>query len=87
LEVNERTGLLKVKRISDGSICSLKKMDIPKESQVEALNKIRLMASVYNEHLISYKESFYDEINGHLCIAMELVELPDLSLMIRDALN
>ena len=83
--MNEQNGYLKVKRLEDGSICALKKMEIPQECKVEALNKIRSMASVFCDHLIHYKESFYDESSGQLCIAMELVEFPDLTKVLEEA--
>ncbi len=43
-----------------------------------ALNEIRILASYNGENIIGYKESFYDEIGGTLCIVMELASKGDL---------
>ena len=84
--LGEHQGLLKVRRIEDGSICVIKKMDIPKERQTLALNTIRTMAIIQNDNLIRFKESFYDEINAQLCIAMEIIEIPEVKNLIVEAI-
>lgn len=39
-----------------------------------ALNEVRLLASIQSEHLVSYKEAFYQVEDDYLCLIMELVE-------------
>ena len=36
-----------------------------------ALNEIRILASIQNPYIISYKEAFYEESTNTLCIIME----------------
>jgi len=36
-----------------------------------ALNEVRLLASINNENIIAYKEAFFDEKSESLCIIME----------------
>ena len=53
--------VLKVKRIKDGNIYALKRVKFRKLSDKEkenALNEIRILASVKDKHVISYKEAF-----------------------------
>jgi NIMA (never in mitosis gene a)-related kinase len=50
--------VFKVKRLTDGSLYAMKKVTLPLLSQREqqlALNEVRILASVRNEHVISYK--------------------------------
>ena len=53
-----------VKRIEDGEIYALKKVNIKKLSkkeQANALNEVRILASVNTPYVIGYKESFIYE--------------------------
>lgn len=71
----------KVKRISDGIDYALKKVQMGKLSSKEkenALNEVRILASVVSENIIQYKESFFDDHTGSLCIVMELCDGGDL---------
>ena len=71
----------KVKRISDGMDYALKKVQMGKLSSKEkenALNEVRILASVVSENIIQYKESFFDDHSGCLCIVMELCDGGDL---------
>mmetsp|Transcript_57277 Transcript_57277/g.181199 ORF Transcript_57277/g.181199 Transcript_57277/m.181199 type:complete len:147 (+) Transcript_57277:464-904(+) len=47
----------------------------------EAVNEIRVLASVKNQHIVSYHEAFID--GNRLCIVMEYAQQGDLSKMIR----
>jgi len=54
----------KVKRLSDDKFYALKKVRMPKLSTKEkenALNEVRILASLNNPHVVSYKEAFYDD--------------------------
>ena len=55
--------VFKVKRISDGKIYALKKVKVGSLSEKEkenALNEIRIIASIKNPCVVCYKESFID---------------------------
>ena len=70
-----------VKRIEDGNLYALKKVKIQSLSEKEkqnALNEVRILASVNSPFVISYKESFIDETDQTLCIVMEYADEGDL---------
>ena len=46
-----------------------------------ALNEIRLLASVDHPYIVSYKQSFFDEETNNLCLIMELASNGDLEVM------
>lgn len=43
-----------------------------------AINEVRILASIKHPNIISYKESFMDQASESLCIVMELVDAGDL---------
>ena len=50
-----------------------------KEKEKEnALNEVRLLASISNEFIIAYKEAFFDTQDKALCIVMEFADGGDL---------
>lgn len=49
-----------------------------------ALNEIRILASMNSDYIIGYKDSFYDEGSGHLCIILEFAFQGDLLKKIND---
>ena len=54
----------KVVRLSDGLVYALKKvrmLDLSDKEQENALNEVRILASISNPYIISYKEAFVDE--------------------------
>ena len=58
-----------VKRISDGERYALKKVKMGKLSDKEkenALNEVRILASINHQNVIAYKEAFIDE--GSSCL-------------------
>ena len=70
-----------VKRLEDQKIYALKKVKIKKLSKKEknnALNEVRILASVNSPYIIGYKESFIDELDQTLCIIMEYADDGDL---------
>ena len=70
-----------VKRLEDQKIYALKKVKIKKLSNKEkknALNEVRILASVNSPYIIGYKESFIDETDQTLCIIMEYADDGDL---------
>ena len=57
-----------------------------KEKQ-NALNEIRILASVDHKNVIGYKEAFFDEQTNQLCIVMEMANGGDLDAKITQAKN
>lgn len=56
--------VFRVLRISDGIEYAMKKVSLDKLSKKDwenALNEIRILASVDHKNVISYKEAFFDE--------------------------
>jgi NIMA (never in mitosis gene a)-related kinase len=43
-----------------------------------ALNEVRILASIENKNIIAYKEAFFDESSNSLCIVMEFADGGDL---------
>merc|ERR1711957_179871 len=71
----------KVIRHADGETYALKKVKLPSLSEKEkqnALNEIRLLASVQHENVISYKDAFFDDKTRCLCIITEIADGGDL---------
>ena len=46
--------------------------------KANALNEIRILASVDNPYIVSYKEAFYDDASSSLCIIMDFAGGGDL---------
>jgi NIMA (never in mitosis gene a)-related kinase 1/4/5 len=71
----------KVKRITDDHIYALKKVrlvNLKEKEKRNALNEIRILASVKHPNIISYKEAFFDEDSKSLCLVMEFADGGDL---------
>jgi len=71
----------KVKRKEDNNIYALKKVKLKGLSDKEkqnALNEVRILASVKSNFVISYKEAFIDEEDSSLCLVMEYADKGDL---------
>jgi NIMA (never in mitosis gene a)-related kinase 1/4/5 len=59
----------RVERIIDGQIYALKKVRLTNLSEKEkenALNEVRILASINNKYVISYKQGFFDEASQSL---------------------
>ena len=59
----------KVKRLKDGNLYALKKvklLNLTEKEKINALNEVRILASVKSQYVISYKEAFFDE--GDSCL-------------------
>ncbi|CAI2360519.1 unnamed protein product [Moneuplotes crassus] len=71
----------KVRRTSDGQIYALKKVKVDNLSDKEkenALNEVRILASIKNPCVICYKESFIDTDSQSLCLVIEYADDGDL---------
>jgi NIMA (never in mitosis gene a)-related kinase len=54
----------KVKRVTDGEEYALKKiklLDLKDKEKENALNEIRLLASIRHPNIIGYKEAFFEK--------------------------
>lgn len=47
-----------------------------------ALNEVRLLASIDSPNIISYKSAFFEEMGSTLCILMEFADGGDLAVLI-----
>lgn len=71
----------RVQRKSDGQVYALKKVllqSLSKKEKENALNEVRILASVQHPNIISYKEAFLSENPSALCIIMEYADGGDL---------
>ena len=79
--------VFKARRESDNQIYALKKvkMDSLTEKEREnALNEVRILASISDPFIIGYKEAFFDEDSNNLCIIMEYAEQGDLQKRLKE---
>lgn len=67
LQINNYTHLNKVRM-----------MNLSAKEKENALNEVRILASIKNTNIISYKEAFIDEDSHALCIIMEYADDGDL---------
>lgn len=71
----------KAKRKSDSQIYALKQVkfqSLRDKEKENALNEIRLLASVSHPNIVAYKEAFFEETSKSLFIVMEFAESGDL---------
>lgn len=71
----------KAKRTVDDQIYALKKvklLNLSEKEKLNALNEVRILASVKSNFVISYKEAFFDEKDSTLGIVMEYADKGDL---------
>ncbi len=71
----------KVRRKEDNKIYALKKVKLQNLSDKEkenALNEVRILASVKSPFVISYKEAFIEDSDSSLCLIMEFADKGDL---------
>lgn len=70
-----------VRRKKDGNIYAMKKVNFGNMNTKEkdnALNEVRILASVQHSNIIGYKESFYDDQTKTLNIVMDFADEGDL---------
>lgn len=51
---------------------------LSEKEKINALNEVRILASIENHNIIAYKEAFFDEESSSLCIVMEFADGGDL---------
>ena len=74
-----------VTRKSDNSIYAMKKVKMQKLSSKEkenALNEVRILASINHPNVIGYKEAFFEDSTNSLCIVMENADGGDVLQLI-----
>jgi len=70
-----------VLRKSDNGIYAMKKVKLQKLSSKEkenALNEVRILASISHPNVIGYKEAFFEDSTNSLCIVMENADGGDM---------
>ena len=78
--------VLLVKRILDGQTYAMKQVRISQLTDKErenALNEIRILASLSHKNIIGYKDAFFDEKSKTLNIVMEFADGGDMSKKIK----
>jgi len=63
------SSVFKVRRVEDNDVYALKKVKLLKLSEKEkenALNEVRILASINHPNVVSYKEAFIDETSSSL---------------------
>ena len=73
-------------RILDGKTYALKSISISKLKKKEfcnALNEIRIYASVDSPFVVKYREDYLDQITKNLCLVMEYAPDGDLSYLMK----
>ncbi|CAK87043.1 unnamed protein product (macronuclear) [Paramecium tetraurelia] len=78
----------KVKRIADGQEYALKKVKLGSlkyKEKENALNEVRLLASINSKYIVAYKEAFFDDECKCLCTVMELLSGGDVYRRITQA--
>ena len=60
---------------------------LPEKDKKNALNEIRILASLNHKNIIGYKESFFDEASQTLNVIMEYADDGDISLKIKNNLK
>ena len=71
----------KVKRKEDGNIYAMKRVKISQLNSKErenALNEVRILASISHPNVIGYKEAFFEDTTNCLCIVMENADGGDM---------
>ena len=71
----------KVRRRSDGMIYALKKVkfgSLTDKEKENSVNEIRILASITQPNVITFKEAFIDETSNHLCLITEFADGGDL---------
>lgn len=76
----------KVRRLTDSQIYALKKVrlePLKSKERENALNEVRILASITDPYIVNYKEAFLDEPSLSLCIVMEYAPGGDLQQKIK----
>ena len=75
------SSVYKVRRIDDNDMYALKKVKMLSLSEKEkenALNEVRILASIDHPNVIGYRDAFIDEPSSSLCLVMEYADNGDV---------
>jgi NIMA (never in mitosis gene a)-related kinase len=75
------SSVYKVKRLDDNDIYALKKvkmLSLTEKEKENALNEVRILASIEHPNVIGFKEAFIDEPSSSLCLVMEYADNGDV---------
>jgi len=53
-------------------------MNLSDKEKNNALNEIRILASIQHPNIVQYKEAFFDDSTNQLCIIMDYADNGDL---------
>jgi NIMA (never in mitosis gene a)-related kinase 1/4/5 len=59
-------------------------MKLNEKEKENALNEVRILASIEHENIVGYKEAFFEEASSTLCIVMEFADGGDVQSKIND---
>ena len=62
----------------------IKTVTMKEKDRANALNQIRILASMEGNHIIGYKDSFYDEGSANLCIVLQFAGQGDIMKKINE---
>lgn len=48
----------------------VKIMDLKERDKKNALNEVRMLASIEHPNVVQYREAFFDSASSHLCVVM-----------------
>jgi len=75
------SSVYKVKRLDDSEEYALKKvrmLNLTDKEKENALNEVRILASIDHPNVIGFKEAFIDEPSSSLCLVMENADNGDV---------
>jgi NIMA (never in mitosis gene a)-related kinase len=75
------SSVFKVRRHDDNDIYALKKvkmLNLSDKEKENALNEVRILASIDHPNVIGYKDAFIDEASSALCLVMEYADNGDV---------
>ena len=75
------SSVYKVKRVDDTEEYALKKvkmLSLTEKEKDNALNEVRILASIDHPNVIGFKEAFIDEPSSSLCLVMEYADNGDV---------
>ena len=70
-----------MRRAEDNDVYALKKVKMLSLSEKEkenALNEVRILASLNDSSIVAYKEAFFEDHSASLCLVMEFADDGDL---------
>ena len=87
----------KVRRIDDNKCYAMKKVpplllkvkigQMREKEKENALNEVRILASISHPNIINYREAIFDDVSQSLCIIMELADAGDIQKKINEHLR